>query len=133
MRNLKSLARLLEREERYTDSCGETKHHRPGIAGAFYWGGKTVLTNGYWGIIADGEIPDLMMAEGKGVDIEQILKSAFCGCPPEECTDFNNFPPEQVEMLLKCFSKDRQIYTINNILIIKGKDGYAFVMPNKKE
>lgn len=132
MRNLKSLARLLEREERYIDGCGKVRYHRPGLAGAFYWGDKTILTNGYWGVVANGKIEGLTMAQEEGADVEKILFDIIDGHEKENVTDFDNYPPEQVEMLLKCFDKTRKIYMVNRILFIQGKDGYAFIMPNKE-
>ncbi|MBP3708344.1 MAG: hypothetical protein J6J36_07110 [Clostridia bacterium] len=118
---------MLEREERKEHS---KEYNRPGLAGAFYRDGKTYLTNGYWGVIADGEIAGLVMAEGEHPDVEKLLGDFVQGSDWKETDNYDNFPKYQVEMLTRCFTKYK-IY-VGKILVIKGEGGVAFVMPLRK-
>lgn len=62
---IKKLSQYAEKEQR--DYNFKTNHNytRPGIAGAYYYGNKTMITNGAWGVIFDGIVEGLQMAQDK--------------------------------------------------------------------
>lgn len=155
---LKKLSVLAEKCQRFgKDENNNIVYTNKGVAGAYYLDGKTIITNGFWGIAINELIEDLKMAQSENhFDLYNVIATSNIASEewekifvdmrklkqiieenPSKTMKFGSlhFPVEQVYTIAKCI-ENKSIFVHKTELkpmIIKGTNGIGLVMPMKPE
>ena len=155
LRKLSVQAEKFQRQGK--DKDNKIVYNNEGVAGAYYIDTRTIISNGYWGVIIEGCVSNLVMAGGTNhydlygavsglnvnekewekvyIDIELIAQ--LNANSPNKITKFGSlyFPVEQVYTIAKCIENRTAFVHKKELkpIVIKGTNGIGLVMPMKPE
>ena len=120
------LSRDAELSQRASDfarckKMGINAYSRPMLAGAYHLNGETMICNGFYGAIFNGEIDNLQMVEGKGeyLDLHKILTTDKIKLATKQC----EYDIDEMRNLLKLnknanYTIDKSLYQLKYLLSI---------------